>query len=121
MRTRRVAAACVLVSALLHGGCSIVHRTTGRPLPDSTALLQPGRTTKAQALAALGPPISIRRQFDGDLLFWRRDVLHSERLLLIPLVPLYENTEGSAGSDVLALLFDRDGVLAGVGEQRDIR
>lgn len=121
MRARALRRAVLPVLLLLLGGCTIVHQTSGRPLPDARALLAVGRSTKAEALAALGPPFSVRRQFDGELLLWRRDELHSERLLLIPLFPIYERTDGHADSDMLALLFDRAGLLAGIGDRRDIR
>jgi hypothetical protein len=111
------AAALALLSAT---GCTIVHRTAGRELPATSDALAIGRTTKSEALARLGPPASVRRQFDGDLLLWRRDELHSRTLLLVPLIPIYQRTDGHSDSDVLALLFDRAGVLAGIGERRDI-
>ncbi len=98
--------------------CSIRDTRSGG-LPAGTAGLQVGRTTKAEALALLGPPHVVRRQFDGDLLVWRADRAHVERLLLVPYVPLYETVDGASRTELLALLFDRDGVLAGVGEDRD--
>jgi hypothetical protein len=112
-------AALLLGVALAAGGCSITHTTAGRELP-ATSALEPGRTTKAQALALLGAPLSVRRQFDGDLLLWSRRVAHGTRLSLVPFLPLYERSDGHAEEDVLALLFDHDGVLVGFGVQRDI-
>ena len=100
-------------------GCYITDTLEGRPLPDTSAL-QVGSTTKAQALSLLGPPLSVRRQFDGDLLIWRRTASSVETLRLVPLLPLYEHTEGHADADILTLLFDRQGVLAGAGTQCDI-
>lgn len=120
MKARALPAAGLALALLFGGGCTIVHRTSGRPLPEGASSLEIGRTTKAEALAALGPPASVRRQFDGDLLFWRRDELNSETLLLIPLIPIYESTKGHSDTDVLALLFDHAGVLAGMGERQDI-
>ena len=52
MRARVRHAAGLLVVLLLGGGCTIVHRTSGRPLPDTASSLAIGHTTKAQALAA---------------------------------------------------------------------
>jgi hypothetical protein len=89
------------------------------PLP-ATGGLVVGRTTKAEALAMLGAPLSVRRQFDGDLLLWSRREVHGTRLRLVPFLPLYEDSEGHAEDDVLALLFGHDGILAGFGVQRDI-
>jgi hypothetical protein len=105
---------------LLAASCTVAHQTIGRPIPDSLDLLEVGHTTKADALALLGPPVSVRRQFDGDLLFYRRDVVDSWGILLVPLIPLYSHWQGAANSDIIALLFDRNGVLAGVGVTRDI-
>ncbi|MHC5210511.1 MAG: hypothetical protein ACYTG2_07330 [Planctomycetota bacterium] len=107
-------AACVLLSA-----CSITHTSAGRPLP-GTEGLEVGRTTKAEALVLLGAPLSVRRQFDGDLLLWTRLEAHGTRLRLVPFLPLYEKSDGRSEQDVLALLFGHDGILAGVGVQRDI-
>ena len=107
----------ILLLAALSSACSVSHNRFGRPLPDELELsgLEVGVTTKAEALARLGAPVSLRRQFDGELLVWRRSESHSSRLLLIPLFPIYETASGRGGSDRLALLFDRQGVLAGVG------
>ena len=123
-RSRTAALLRVLAVALAlwpAGGCTIVHQSSGGPVPDARATLTVGVSSKAQALAALGPPFSVRRQFDGDLLLWRRDDSRSRRLLLVPFIPIYEHSEGHAETDELALLFDRAGVLSGIGERRDIR
>ncbi len=102
-------------------GCSISHEQAGREFPRVTGELQVGRTTKADALALLGPPVSVRRQFDGDLLFWRRTATESVRFVILPtLVRIYERTDGTSNSDMIALLFDRDGLLSGIGVQHDI-
>ncbi|MHC4846041.1 MAG: hypothetical protein ACYTCU_07750, partial [Planctomycetota bacterium] len=100
--------------------CTVAHQTIGRPIPASADSLRVGHTTKAEALSLLGPPVSVRRQFDGDLLFYRRDVVESWGILLVPLIPLYSHWQGAANSDILALLFNRDGVLSGIGVTRDI-
>jgi outer membrane protein assembly factor BamE (lipoprotein component of BamABCDE complex) len=117
---RRVTALCLLALMFATTACTISHRSSGRELPDSIEQLSIGSTTKAQALTLLGPPVSVRRQFDGDLFFYRRDVINSWQLLLFPLAPLYAHWEGEANSDIMALLFDHRGVLAGVGVTRDI-
>ena len=105
---------------LLAASCTVAHETIGRPIPDSVDALRVGHTTKADALSMLGPPVSVRRQFDGDLLFYRHDVVESWGLLLVPLIPLYSHWRGAANSDIIALLFDRDGVLTGVGVTRGV-
>jgi hypothetical protein len=116
---RAVRLALLLAATLALCACSITHTTEGRPLP-ATGGLVVGRTTKAEALAMLGAPLSVRRQFDGDLLLWSRREVHGTRLRLVPFLPLYEDSEGHAEDDVLALLFGHDGILAGFGVQRDI-
>ena len=115
----RAAWRALAAAALLATGCTISHESFGRS-PPSPAALSVGRTTKAQALAALGPPLSVRRQIDGELFVYRRDEVDSTRLLLIPFLPVYERIDGSARADLLVLFFDRSGLLAGIGEQRDL-
>ena len=103
--------------AALSSACSVTHNRFGQPLPNELQLagLEIGVTTKAEALARLGAPVSLRRQFDGELFVWRRSESHSSRLLLIPLFPIYETAKGRGGSDRLALLFDQEGILSGIG------
>ncbi len=113
---RVLCALCVLFTL---AGCYITETEQGRHLPDAAAL-QVGRSTKAEALALLGPPYSVRRQFDGDLFTWRRSASRLETLRLVPILPIYESTEGHADSDLLMLLFDPQGVLAGAGTQYEI-
>jgi len=105
---------------LLAVGCTVAHETSGRPIPASLDALQVGYTTKAEALSMLGPPVSVRRQFDGDLFFYKRDVVESWGILFVPLLPLYFHWEGAANSDIMTLLFNHDGVLAGLGVTRGI-
>jgi hypothetical protein len=68
---------------LFAASCTVAHQTIGRPIPASVDLLRIGHTTKAEALSMLGPPVSVRRQFDGDLLFYRRDTVESWGILLV--------------------------------------
>lgn len=103
-----------VLAALLLPGCFIGTYAAGPELPDDPGPLVVGQTTKADALAWLGPPHVVRRQFDGDLLVWRRRESRTESLLLIPFVPIYRRTDGAAQDDMIALLFDPNGVLAGI-------
>lgn len=116
----RVTLRLLLPLLLISASCTVARQTIGRQLPAALDDLQIGISTKADALALLGPPASVRRQFDGDLLFYRRDVVNSWGILLVPLLPIYSHWEGEASSDILALLFDHRGVLAGIGLTRDI-
>jgi hypothetical protein len=70
-------------------------------------------------LEALGPPNSIRRQFDGDLFIYTTTANESATLLLIPFIPIYSRRDGESRQDILTLLFDHDGVLLGSGVQQD--
>lgn len=110
----------VLLLLILLPGCRLYHETVGRPLPENLSGLKTGETTKAEALAVLGAPDSVQRQFDGDLYLWYQADNWSERLLLVPLLPIYDRTRGETRTDRLSLLFDRDGILRGLGLQREI-
>jgi hypothetical protein len=120
----RGTALCALaVTVFLTAGCVQFRRNIGRPLPSDHDLqtgLEVGSTTKAETLAWLGAPLSLRRQHDGDLLIWNRAHEWSDTLILVPLVTIYYRALGEARWDRLALLFDHDGVLKGVGVNRDI-
>ena len=56
---------------LLLPACAFTSTEIGGPLPAAEGLVV-GRTTKPEALTALGPPRLVQRQFDGDLYTWRR-------------------------------------------------
>ncbi|MGQ0553900.1 MAG: hypothetical protein ACT4PU_11860 [Planctomycetota bacterium] len=116
-RTQCLALAVLLAASL--PACYLTHQTSGRDVPTSVGLVV-GRTTKAEALALLGPPVSVRRQTDGEIFLYRQDELRGSRLLLVPLLPIYERSIGSQRSDLLMLLFDGAGLLAAVGEQRGL-
>ncbi len=113
-RARRLALGLALAVCTLPA-CSITHVTEGEPLRADLSSFREGQTTKRDVLARLGPPLQVRRQFDGDLFIYRTREMHTERLLLIPFLPFYERTEGSAKGDAITLLFDKQGVLKGVG------
>ena len=102
---------------LLLPGCFLTRHETGPALPDDLSAFVVGTSTKADALALLGPPHVVRRQFDGDLYLWINRRSHSEGYLLIPFIPVYSSTEGESRDDIIALLFDHRGRLAGLGRQ----
>lgn len=111
----RVALCCALGwVAVTAPGCRITRFEAGRVVPD-TGALQVGVSTKADVMAALGPPLEVRRQFDGDLFIYRRVLSQSRQLLLFPLLPFYADQRGSSRSEQVTLLFDERGLLAGVG------
>jgi len=117
MSARALAVCAALLLAL--PACTLIRREEGRPVPAELPTLRPGVTTKVQALALLGAPETIERQFDGDLLTWRWRLARSRSLLLFPVLTLVSLEDGQDGEDRLTLLFDRRGVLTGQGVSRD--
>ncbi|MCB9899353.1 MAG: hypothetical protein H6825_15210 [Planctomycetes bacterium] len=111
------AAVALLLLAL--AGCSIHHTTVGLPLP-SVDGLRIGESTKADVLAVLGAPNSLRRQYDGDMFLYRRSDTDSRLLRLIPYLVIYERTRATLRDDRIAVLFDARGVLSGIGVEREI-
>lgn len=110
-----IRAAAVLLLLVSAPGCYISHRNDGPPLRPDLAQFQVGVTTKAEVLARLGAPREVRRQFDGDLFVYRTRETDSSTLLLIPFFPLWSRTDGETREDIVTLLFDHDGRLAGSG------
>ena len=111
----------LLVLLLLLDGCTLIRREDGRPVPTELSALRPGLTTKAEAMALLGAPETIQRQFDGDLLTWRWRLARSRSLHLVPVLSVLSLEDGQDGEDRLSLLFDRGGVLLGQGASWDAR
>jgi hypothetical protein len=106
-----------LVALLWLSGCTWTYTETGIPLPQRE-MLAIGRTTKPEALAVLGPPHLVRRQFDGDLYTWRRTTGRERSLTLLPVyVKLFHYSNGESRRDDLSLLFDREGILRGAGRR----
>lgn len=109
-------AASLLLLGLL-SGCSFAYVEIGVPVPEATGL-EIGRSTKADALEALGPPRLVRRQFDGDLYTWRRTKRRTRSLTILPVyVQAFFYSDGDSRRDDLSLLFDREGVLQGIGRR----
>jgi hypothetical protein len=108
--------AWVVVLGLL-SGCSLTYTEIGIPVPEADGL-EIGRTTKPQALEALGPPRLVRRQFDGELYTWRRTKSRRRSLAILPVfVKAFFYSDGESRRDELSLLFDREGVLQGIGRR----
>jgi len=96
-------------------GCTMTFTEIGVPVPSPDGL-EIGRTTKPEVLAKLGPPRLVSRQFDGDLYTWRRTKTSERSLTLFPIyVQAFHYADGESRRDDLSLLFDREGVLRGVG------
>jgi outer membrane protein assembly factor BamE (lipoprotein component of BamABCDE complex) len=106
----------VIVLGLL-SGCSLSYTEIGIPVPEADGL-EIGRTTKPQVLEALGPPRLVRRQFDGELYTWRRTKSRRRSLAILPVfVKAFFYSDGESRRDELSLLFDREGVLRGIGRR----
>ncbi len=111
--------AILLALLLLPLGCAFETTEIGVPLPASDGL-SVGHTTRAEALALLGPPRLVRRQFDGELYTWRRSRSTSRSITILPAyVKAFHYAVGESRRDDLTLLFDRKGILRGVGLRRE--
>jgi hypothetical protein len=109
----------VALAPLLLVGCSLVYSDVGVPVPEPDGL-EIGRSTKPEVLARLGPPRLVRRQFDGELYTWRRTRSRRRSLTVLPVyVRALYYSDGESRRDDLSLLFDRDGVLRGIGLRRE--
>jgi outer membrane protein assembly factor BamE (lipoprotein component of BamABCDE complex) len=111
---RRIAS---LIALALLSGCTLTYTEVGTPVPDTQGL-EIGRSTKPEVLAALGSPRLVRRQFDGDLYTWRRTKSRRRSLTILPAyVRAFFYADGESRRDELSLLFDREGVLRGIGRR----
>ncbi len=100
-------------------GCAFTTTEVGRPVAGTDGLVV-GRTTKAEALARLGAPTLVQRQFDGDLYTWRRTLSRRSSITILPVyVKAFYYSSGESRRDALSLFFDADGVLQGVGLRRE--
>jgi hypothetical protein len=121
MRCARAIAS--LLALALSTGCIVVRTYVGNELPaDSDGQLVPGTTTKADVLRDLGPPDRLVRQYEGDVFVYayiRRN--ESTFLLEEPVfthLTIFSYTKEQEKSDRMVVLFDRSGILSGVGFRR---
>jgi hypothetical protein len=121
MRCARALAACAVLA--LASGCIIVRTYVGNELPaESDGRLVPGTTTKSEVLRDLGPPDRLVRQYEGDVFVYayvRRNQTSFE--LTEPVftrLRVFSYTKEQEKSDRMVLLFDRSGILTGVGFRR---
>ena len=84
----------ILGAVLALGGCATSAKEPGTIVAEDrfAQLVVPGRTTRAELLAAFGPTQSVR--FDSGMETW-----------------LYETPAGAGHHTELVLLLDRDGVV----------
>jgi hypothetical protein len=98
-------------------GCALSYTAIGTRVPEAKGL-EIGRSTKPEVLEALGPPRLVRRQFDGDLYTWRRIKSRRRSLTILPIyVRAFYYSDGESRRDELSLLFDREGILRGIGRR----
>ncbi len=121
----------------LLAGCVTVGRVhEGEAIPpEAVQRIQVGTTTLTQLLADLGSPLEFHRHPDGLVLVYRWRGYHYLRLGLEPdrAIPLgvselpasqvlrnihFVTEWGTQGEDRLAILVDKDHVVAGVGLHR---
>lgn len=109
--------------ALALGGCTIGRQYIGSELSgDPRAVLEIGKSTKADALRELGPPERLVRQTDGDVFvyaFVRRN--SSSFTIGDPIftsLTIFSWSKTQEKSDRLVLVFDRSGTLTGSGYRK---
>ncbi len=96
-------------------GCAFTYIEVGTAVPDPS-VLEVGVSTSEDALAVLGPPRIVRKQFDGELFSYRRLESKHRSLTFLPVfVRLLHIASGEARRDDVTLLFDHDGVLRAIG------
>jgi hypothetical protein len=106
-----------IVAFGLLSGCTLSYTEIGVPVPEADEF-EIGRSTKPEVLQALGPPRLVRRQFDGELYTWRRTKDRRRSLAILPVfVKAFFYSDGESRRDELSLLFDREGVLRGIGRR----
>ena len=110
--------AAFLLAGML-SGCAFTFTEVGTSVPEPDEL-EIGLSTKAEALATLGPPVLVRRQFDGDLYTWRRTKSRLRSLTVLPVyVKAFYYSHHESRRDDLSLLFGHGGVLGGIGLLRE--
>lgn len=117
-RVSRVAVA-LLASALTSGlaACTLSYTRVGTEVPD-TEDLEIGISQREDVLERLGAPLYVRRQFDGELYVWRRLQGRSQSVQILPVfLQLFSWEDSRLLRDDVALLFDRDGTLQGIGRR----
>ncbi len=110
----RVAAALL---ALGLSACTLTYTRVGKEVPETEGL-QIGVSRREHVLERLGAPLYVRRQFDGELYVWRHLRGNSRSLQILPIfVQIFFWEDQRLLRDDVALLFDSDGVLRGIGRR----
>lgn len=74
---------------------------------ESAPTFEPGRTTRAEVLEALGPPSQVLSLGDGTALYYLLESTRSNELILL----LYNRSVERTGYDRAVFFFDGSGVL----------
>ena len=113
-RVSRIAAA-LLASGL--AACTLTYTRVGTEVPE-TEDLEIGVSQREDVLEHLGAPLYVRRQFDGELYVWRRLQGRSRSVRILPIfLQIFFWEDNRLLRDDVALLFDRDGTLQGIGRR----
>ena len=120
MRSPRAWLAAMVIALC---GCTLIRTYSGNELPPQIEQqIALGRSTKADVLHDLGPPDRLVRQYEGDVFvyaFIRRN--ESSLELTEPVfthMTFFSYTKTQERSDRMVVLFDRNGIVTGVGFKR---
>jgi hypothetical protein len=121
MRSSRAAA--LLAALVLAPGCTIIRTYVGNELPPLVdGSIVPGTTTKAEVLREFGPPDRLVRQYEGDVFVYAYTRVNESRIDLEEPVftkfRFFSYSKSQEMSDRLVVLFDRNGIVAGLGFRR---
>jgi outer membrane protein assembly factor BamE (lipoprotein component of BamABCDE complex) len=113
----------VVFALVLSTACTIERAYMGNEFkgpPDGRIVV--GQTTKREILELLGPPDRIQRQYDGDVFVYayvRRNAtsITIEEPVLTNLT-LFSYQKSQEKSDRMVVLFDRGGLVLGIGFRR---
>ena len=121
MRCTRLLAA--LAALALASACTLVRIYSGNEIaPGADDRIVAGRSTKADVLRDLGPPDRLVRQYDGDVFVYAYIRRNEDTLKLSEPVfthlTFFSYTRTQEKSDRMVVLFDRNGIVTGVGFRR---
>ena len=116
----------VLILALplaLASACTIERTYVGNEVsvvPDGRVVV--GKTNKAEILELFGPPDRILRQYEGDVFVYAYIRRNSTTFALedptITNIMIFTYHKSQEKSDRLVVLFDREGLVTGIGFRR---
>lgn len=113
-RVSRLAAALL---ALGLAACTLTYTRVGNEIPETEGL-EIGVSRREDVLERLGAPAYVRRQFDGELYVWRRLRGRTRSLQILPIfVQIFFWEDERLLRDDVALLFDSEGFLQGIGRR----